>query len=375
MTSERTNRPRRTLLVVIDSLGGGGAERVMATLVREWTGQGDRVGVALLSPRAPQRYMLDASVPVYPLASGGRYGWLSFITRNVRRMAELREIVGTLKPDVVLGFMPRANILSILAGAGDRLVASERAMPELVSPMTRILMRLLYRKCRMLVCVSRGVSEAFDWLPAKRRRVIRNPVAARAPSRLDGLPSRPFILAAGRLDVEKRFDILITAFAAIATRRPEIDLVICGEGRLRQKLEALICEKKLETRVHLQGWADNLEVYIAGSEFVVLSSESEGLPNVLIEAMLMGKAVVATNTPGAADIITADVDGLIVPVNDADALGRAMERLCLDKELRSRLEAQGPRAAHRYDLVSVVAEWERLFDEIQRNGQRVLASK
>jgi glycosyltransferase involved in cell wall biosynthesis len=98
------------------------------------------------------------------------------------------------------------------------------------------------------------------------------------------------------------------------------------------------------------------------------------LPNVLIEAMSLGKAVVTTDCGGAADIVTSELDGFIVPVNDVEALASAVERLLRDPALRSRMEDAARISARRFEPSSVVAEWYRLFDEIAR-GQRGFASK
>ena len=357
-------RAPRSLLVVIDSLAGGGAERVMTTLTREWVANGDRVQVALLSPEVPARYALDPAIPVHRLDSGGRFGWISLAVRTLRRTRALRKIIRETRPDIVIGFMPRANSLCILAGAGAKLVASERAMPELSPPATRLAMRLLYSRCRMLVCVSERVSRTFAWLPGERRRVIRNPVERSPAVKAEGLPPRPFVLAAGRLSREKRFDILIKAFEE-ARALDGLDLLIFGEGPERHRLEALVREGTSAARIHLLGWTDNLAGFISACAFFVLSSESEGLPNALIEAMASGKAVVATACAGAMEIVDPEVDGLLVPVNDVPALAAAMERVWKDTALRARLERAGALGAQRYGLAGVLDEWERVFREME----------
>jgi glycosyltransferase involved in cell wall biosynthesis len=357
-------RPSRTVLAVIDSLGGGGAEGVLATLTNQWAAAGDRVHIALLSPEVPHRYSLHPDIATYPLGSGGGRNWPALILRNARRARQLRTIIGRLKPDVIVSFMPSATLVCILAGGGDRLVASERCMPELHSSKMRLVMRLAYPHCRLLVCVSRRVSEAFGWFPAGRRRVIWNPVAARVPGDSTQVPIRPFIVAVGRLDIVKRFDVLIRAFARVAKRIPEVDLVICGEGGERDRLESVVREEGVTGRVHLPGWRDDVQAYIARSEFLVLSSQSEGLPNVLIEAMHLGKAVIATDCGGVTDIVTDDVDGLLVPVNDVPALANAIARLHRDRELRSRLEREGLRSAARFMPQKIASEWESVFAEV-----------
>ncbi|GAA0407426.1 hypothetical protein GCM10009530_69600 [Microbispora corallina] len=182
--------------------------------------------------------------------------------------------------------------------------------------------------------------------------------AERRPADVDGTT----VVAVGRLTPQKGFDMLITAFAAVAAAHPEWRLRIYGDGRERARLLRLAGRLGLRDRVFLMGTTMKIEKELAKGSLFVLSSRSEGFGMVLIEAMAHGLPVVSFDCPeGPAEIVTPERDGLLVPPKDVDALAAAITRLVEDPALRASLGAAARASSARYGMDVVHARWEALF--------------
>ena len=187
------------------------------------------------------------------------------------------------------------------------------------------------------------------------------------------------LVAAGRLERQKGFDLLIEAFGPVHERHPDWRLDIFGDGKLRAKLTALIAERGLEQVVRLRGLTRNLDAELATASVFVLSSRKEGLPMVLLEAMHAGLPVVSFDCPtGPADVVDDGINGLLVPAEDVAGLAAGMSRLIENGQER---ESMG-RAAHltgaRYEMHVIAAQWEGLFAELSGRpggGPRIPAQR
>lgn len=199
---------------------------------------------------------------------------------------------------------------------------------------------------------------------ATRVRAIANtsPFAvADSPAPLD---SR-IVVAAGRLVPIKGFDRLIDAFAPLALTHPDWQLHLYGKGRLRAELSAQIERLGLEQQVRLMGFSDQFEARLAEAAVCALSSQYEGLPMVLLEAMSKGVPMVSFDCPeGPRQLIEPGVNGLLVDDGDVDALTAALAQVMDDDALRLRLGAGALASATRYLPDGVCEQWEALFDEI-----------
>jgi glycosyltransferase involved in cell wall biosynthesis len=167
----------------------------------------------------------------------------------------------------------------------------------------------------------------------------------------------------GRLSPEKGFDLLIRAFAQVAASHPDWSLQILGEGEHRPALEALVHAFQLGDRVRLPGWVDQPESLLQQAALFVLSSRYEGFPNALLEAMASGLTCISFDCDsGPVEIIRHEVDGLLVPAEDTDALARALERLMADEALRVRLALEATTVVARFGYDGVLEQWDRLVD-------------
>ncbi|WP_329084132.1 glycosyltransferase family 4 protein [Streptosporangium sp. NBC_01469] len=173
------------------------------------------------------------------------------------------------------------------------------------------------------------------------------------------------VVAAGRLVGQKGFDLLIPAFRQVVDHHPDWRLRIYGTGPKKDALRGLLKEHGLRDNVTLMGRTDRLDEELAKASFYVLSSRFEGLPMVMIEAMTQALPVVAFDCPtGPADVLTPEVDGLLVPPRDVGALAAAMIRLIEDRGLRERMGAAAAVTARDYTPDVIMPLWENLFAEL-----------
>lgn len=233
-------------------------------------------------------------------------------------------------------------------------------------------------------------------VPKSRCTLIRNAIdtdlfnraytTTEAKRRLGLSPSRQLIGAVGRLSEEKGFHLLIEAAGRLVAQGAEIDVCILGEGPARPSLERQIADRGLHERIRLLGHKTNTLDWYQAMDVFVLSSLREGLPNVLLEAMALKTAVVATRVAGVPRVVVDGVNGLLVEAGDASALAAVAGDLLRDEALRARLSARGRETIEeqfnfRARMLKVRAIYDGVLQRSARNehlaeaGQPSLASE
>ena len=332
---------RKRILFAINSLAGGGAERVLATLLagsEPWRARYD-IHLALLDDE-PRAYDVPEWVELHQLDA--RHKLLPSLTG-------LRTLTGRLKPHATLSFLTRANIANAWAMAGRRRpwLISERVntSAHLGSAFAaKAMVRLVYPRAAHVIAVSEGVVDdlaAHFGVARRRMSAIANPVDHRRIAELAAeppafSPAGPDIVAAGRLGPNENFPLLLRASAKAA---PPERLVILGEGPERGALEALAASLGIAGRVDMPGFVANPFAVVARARAYAMPSNAEGFPNGLVEAMACGVPVVATNCASGPSEIRADraretvtdgidVDaGALVPTDDVPSFAAALQRV------------------------------------------------
>jgi GalNAc-alpha-(1->4)-GalNAc-alpha-(1->3)-diNAcBac-PP-undecaprenol alpha-1,4-N-acetyl-D-galactosaminyltransferase len=358
------------ICLVLNSLAAGGAERVAANLANEWTGAGHDVAIVTLASADLDFYRLDDRVNRQPLCvTGTSEGPLAAVVANVRRVRRLRREFRRLEPDVFVSFMDTTNVLVLIAGAGlgKPIFVSERIDPRKYSigGAWEWLRRLTYRRATGLVVQTESVAQwARGLVDSSQIAVIPNPVSEACMTTVraaSGSRARQ-VAAVGRLVPQKGFDTLIAAFDRVAVRHHDWSLVIAGQGPLEASLRAQALRTRSADRITFAGLLQKPEELFAASEIFVLSSRFEGFPNVLVEGMACGCGVIATDCPsGPSEIVTPGVDGLLVPVDDIEALAVSLEKLMTGEIAARELGNAAMVSAQRYRINAVADEWIRLF--------------
>jgi glycosyltransferase involved in cell wall biosynthesis len=368
------------IAMVISSLSAGGAERVLVLLTKGLLGLGHHVSVVTLFGKDHDFYTLPDGVDRIALDVGKTtHGPIEKISKSAGRISAIRRALRRIRPQVVLSFMPETNVLVLLASVRLKVpvIVTEHADPrkKRTRRAWKCLRRLVYGWASRVVSVSAGLDDFFAWLPEAKRGVIPNPVDTAEIGSPAGEPLEfPWahaIIAMGRLEPEKGFDLLIRAFGRLAEEFPDWGLAVLGEGTRLGELESLVAELGLTERVRLPGVLDNPFPTLKQADLFVLSSRSEGFGNVLVEAMACGLPVVATECwSRAPGIVRHGVDGVLVPAEDVDALAGAIRDLIADDHRRRQLGREAAQAAKRFDLPQVAQTWDQLLNDLVASHQR-----
>lgn len=348
---------RERIALFMPGLAGGGAERIMLTLAEGLADRGYDVDLVVTNAKGPLADAIPESVRLVNLGAARIITSLPSLVRYLRRE----------RPVAMLSAMAPANCVALwaraLARISMRLVVAEHNTLSAAAGGARTqrdrllpaLMRRAYLKADAVVAVSAGVADDLSrviGLPRERIEVVYNPVVtsrllelsqenADHPWFAGGEP--PVILGVGRFTAQKDFSTLVRAFAKLREKQ-NCRLMILGEGEERGALEALVVELGIEDSVALPGFVNNPYAYMRNAAIFVLSSQWEGLPTVLIEAMACETLVVSTDCPsGPSEILGDGRWGRLVPVGDMSSLEKGMEDMlaaetCEEVESRQRAE-------------------------------------
>ena len=372
----RAGAPRR-IVIVVGSFAAGGAERVAATMANAWLDRGQEAWlVSTYLGAGAAAYPLHPGVSVVPLSEAISDHGIPHLPVTVRKIHALRRLLLTIAPDVVISFLTNINVLTILAlaNSGIPVIISERTDPLHDSELPRALRvarTLCYRFADALVVQSGAVAERYRArLPGvSHMTVIPNPLPgelAASPRRARQEGEGGCVVAMGRLTPEKGYSKLIDAFADALSDESAWQLRIWGEGPLRGDLQSQVERLQLTHRVQLCGLTDQPWTALAAGQIFALSSEYEGFPNAMLEAMALGLPCIAFDCPsGPRELADGGRAALLVPCGDVAALAAALGELARDRELRSTV---GARAAtfvrSQFAQSSVMAEWDALVEEV-----------
>ena len=357
-------KPATDIAFIINSLEGGGAERVMSKLLAimeaDFLSAGFRVHLILLD-NLPEQQQVPAYVNKVVLDTKGSLhaGYKA-----------LKNVLFSVKPDICVSFLTRANMLNVALAKrfGHQAIISERVntsshlsggLKDLIS---KILVRASYPSADLIIAVSEGVKadlvENFG-VSASNVQTVYNPydinaINALAAEPVSDLPAKPYIIGTGRLVKNKNFDLMLKAVAA---SNIDHDIVILGQGDEKAALLTRAAELGLENRLHLKGFKSNPYPYIKNADFFVSTSNAEGFPNAIAEAMCLGKAVVATNCEsGPAEILTgkypysvqgfeAQAHGCLCEVNSVSDVADALNYMAAETNRKKYADRSQKRAA------------------------------
>jgi glycosyltransferase involved in cell wall biosynthesis len=387
---------RLRVMLLLSSLHGGGAERVAVHLLNRCDPALFDVRMGLLRQAGP--FVAEADLSRVDASPIGQK-WLAFEGHNsgfyrpekllaAATLAPLNvsRMIRAHRPHVVMSFLKGMSLLTwaVLGGMGaDRPVWIAREGnntdavidDELKNPAARAFIRAITRRAyRRADCflansheMARGL-EAQLGLDHRRVRVVHNPIDIAAVQRLareplPNPPTRPYIVAVGRLEHQKGHDVLLRAYAASGAAR-DLDLIIVGRGTRETDLRRQAADLGLGEQVRFVGFTDNPWAWVSRARLFVLPSRWEGFPSALVETLACGvPALVTACDYGPAEAVEHGRSGWVVPPDDAAALGGAMTDLLARPELLAAFAAAGPARAALYDIDGMVGAYNDLFIE------------
>lgn len=341
--------PVQPAVFIINSLEGGGAEGVMCKLLaimESWFREQNREVYLLLLDEAEEAHSCPAYVNKETLYTDGSL---------IQGYSVLQQRLKKLHPEYCVSFLTRANMLNIVLSKrlGYRSIISERVNTSshfsggIKDKISKVMVRASYPLADRVIAVSAGVKadlvKQFG-VSARLIDTVYNPYDITAISKLadeipEDFPARPYIIGTGRLVANKNFSLMIRAYAK--AKIPE-DLLILGQGEERDQLQALAGSLGVADRVHLAGFKANPYPYLKGARYFVSTSNAEGFPNAIVEAMCLGRPVVATNCEsGPAEILTGDYPvevsgfsaeqhGALCELNSVDGVAEGMRYMSDD---------------------------------------------
>ncbi len=363
----------KTIALYIGSLKKGGAERVVANLAGYFCSQDYRV-VLVTANKEEEEYEVAQGVvrriaePSPDRLKGGR------AANFAARFGRLKEIWKQEKPDVILSFIGKCNLMAILTSMGLKIpvVVSVRGEPteEYYNWWMRFMARHLFGFAAGMVLQTRRSAAFFPERVRKKAVVLKNPVQqVFFRKRYEGEREKA-IVAVGRVDENKNHELLIRAFAGIAEEFPEYRLIIYGDGDKRGALLKLPDQLGLKERISLPGNGSGIAELIYKARVFVQPSNTEGMPNTLIEAMLLGLTVIATDCPcgGPAELIEDGVNGLLTPVGDVEKLKECLRRVLKDQRMADEMgiRAAGLQKDYRTDIV--YESWRNFLERVMKRG-------
>lgn len=393
---------KQKVLFFIDSLGGGGAERVVSVLCRELAARGYAIDIFMLQKR-PVAYPLPEGVGLYyaedmPVTSAWgklarnvleqcmrlqvrfwnpllrRFGRSDYPRVNETRMffyanyaLPYREYLKKNPGCTAFGFLIRSNIAMLMAarGTGVKTVFCERnnpVRPDMPAHIIRIRDRI-YHRCRAAVFQTEEERAYYTKLRCPTA-VIPNPLKEGLPEPFAGT-RRHEIVNFCRLNKQKNIPLLIEAFSMLHREYPDYTLRIYGRGDEKDDLIALTTKKKLETAVFFEDFAPDIHEKIKDSAMFVCTSDYEGLSNSMLEAMAIGLPCVCTDCAGggARMMIRDHENGLLTPVGDAQAVYAAMKEIIETPLLAQQLSAAASAVRGQLSISQIADRWEAMIHQ------------
>lgn len=352
--------PNLNVTFCIPSLGSGGAERVISILANKFVEKGHEVSIILLSHELCV-YPLSEKITIECLKCDDDAS-LPYIKRYPLRLKKIRNAVKKLSPDVVISFMSETNIDVCFALRGMKIpvIVSERNDPKIdpASKIKQLMRKIAYRKPKGFVFQTPDAQAFFSKKIQKKSKIILNPLTGVLPEPFDGEREKR-IVAVGRLNKQKNFPLLIDAFSEFVKNHPEFVLEIYGEGVLEEQIKKYIEEKQLAEKVILKGFCKDVHEKTLSAEMFVMSSDFEGMPNALLEALAIGLPCISTDCPcgGPRMLITPYENGILVPIKDNEKMYEAMLYMAENPDKAKEMSINAVKVRERADVETITKEW------------------
>lgn len=347
----------------IGGLSGGGAERVTCNLANYLYGQGHRVHIITMSNDVPT-YELDSNIErITLLREEERKG---FFFNAILRFFRFYRILRIHHPDVYIVMLPFTTImlLQLRAFTKSKIIAAERVDPSTYSPKRQRQLKRLAKKADGWVFQT---EEERMWYGNNTGnalvRIIPNAINPDFLKDAYAGERKKTIITAGRLTDQKNHKLLISAYAKVHHIYPDYQLIILGDGPLRNQLIEIAEQNGIKDILSLPGFTTNIGDTIKDASLFVLSSNFEGMPNALMEAMALGLPCISTDCKGggAKFLIEDGKNGLLTPIGDVESLANGINRMLSDRAFAERCGREAHKICERLAPQKIYSEWENFI--------------
>lgn len=350
------------VFLIIPTLKQGGAERVISILANNFSQLEYEVHLILLA-QTEDFYSINEEVIIHRLGFQNRNVFQKKIS-ELNTFIKLRKLMKQHRPETILSFMDKYNVLTILSSSflNLKVFVSDRSNPKKkIDPALQYLKNLTYKYATGIVAQTFLAQETlFSSTKNSNIKVIPNPL--KEIKVFPEIIKENIILNIGRLTEEKGQKYLIEAFSKLD--KPNWKLVILGDGELRQDLETQILELNLNDKVVLAGSVKNVDEYFARASIFAFSSVSEGFPNALVEAMASGLPCVSFDCDaGPRDIIRDKENGFLIGLRDVNAMASTLNFLCDNAELRKKMGDKASNIIYELKSSKITQEYLDFFNQ------------
>ena len=325
---------------VVPSLSSGGAERVVSVLSSELAEQGYPIEVIVYF-RNDEEYPISDKVKLVCLSGGNEQNYKKIGFKE--KIRKLRNIIKDFEPEYIIPFLPHVGVHVALATLGmkKKIIQTIRNAPEFSPPskLQRIMRNFLVRCSYKTLAQTEEQKAYFPKSVQNKIFILPNPIFGGFfnEERIKHNRIRK-VVSIGRLTEQKNFPLVIDAVVALRGKFPDIELDIYGEGELRESLEKYIRESKGEEFCRLKGRSNDILTVYKQSDVFVLSSDFEGMPNSLMEAMAAGVPCISTDCEtGPRDLIKSGENGILTPIRSKEKMIEALEWMLNNPEEASNM--------------------------------------
>lgn len=364
----------RKIVFHLNCLEQGGAERVVTTLANQFAQDGYQVFIAT-EWTGENEFAIDKRIKRVHVGLTQNQEKASRKKQFWYRIKNLRRFLKDEKPDIVIAFAKKANYRALMATCFTKLpvIVSVRTDPnsDYTGMINKLLIFLFMSGAAGNVFQTKGAKSFFSKRIQKKSRIILNPINEKYLNVPGPSKRRKAVVQSGRLVELKNQQMLVEAFTDVHKIHSDYVLEIyggdSGDGT-KERLEKYIADNHAQQYIKLMGASDELEKQLADASVFAFSSDWEGLPNVVMEAMALGLPVIATDCPcgGPATLIQNEVNGLLVPVNDKKAMSAGIIRLIEDRELADRLGREARKLGISANAGAICGQWKDYIEEICR---------
>lgn len=354
------------ILFYINTLGKGGAERVVTNLANQFENKNYEVLLAT-SYIVEEEYKTNSNVKKIILGNHNKSS-RNRIFKNINIIRQLRKIIEDVKPDLMVSFMREPVVRALIASRklDVKNIISIRNDPSKEYPgiIGKIISKYLLPKADGCVFQTEDAKKYFPKRLQERSKIIFNQVDEEFFNIKRKDPE--YIVSIGRLTKQKNHIMLINAFKKVVEKYPSEKLFIYGEGTLKEFLKNQIEEKDLEDRVILKGVTNNVSEVLSKAKIFVLSSDYEGMPNTLLEAMAAGVPSISTDCPcgGPKAIINSGEDGFLINVKDEEELEKKILLLLDNKKLSEKISRNAKEKSEIFKPNQIFEQWEDYFKDV-----------
>ncbi len=354
------------IMFFIPGLGSGGAERVISILANSLAEKGIEIDiVSICNDKCV--YNINTEINRINLDMDKFNG--NKISKIIERLKRIRLITKNKKPDIIISFLSEVNIdvCFALLGIKTPIIVSERNDPKIdpKSKIKQILRKIAYMNASGYVFQTDDAQNYFSNKIKRKSKIIMNPLSENLPT-VNFEEREKRIVSVGRLNNQKNYPMTFKAFQKFSKEYPEYTLEIYGEGNLKDDLTQLIKEMNLTEKIILKGFCSNVHKEVKNAAMFVMSSDFEGMPNALIEAMAMGIPSISTDCPcgGPKMLIKDKENGLLVPVGNSQLLLEAMKYYADFPSEARKTSEKSVLIKEKLNKAEIVNQWFNYIEEI-----------